>query len=75
MIRGLQVPYGKAFHVELEWTASQTQAGKVRLQVEGGVVFEKRLLVGGIIKKATYEASCIHVRKLWDIEILRPLLK
>lgn len=54
------MPYGESFHVELQWTATETQPGKVHFQVAGGIVFEKRVLVAGIIKRATFEVKFVE---------------
>ena len=56
------MPYGGSFHVELHWTATRTSQMGTKLHVAGGIVFEKRLLVGGIVKKATLEV------KYWTTE-------
>ena len=60
----MQVPYGKSFHVELEWTASKASKSSTKLVVVGSIVFAKKLLLGGFIQSAAKEVGRASPSKL-----------
>ncbi|MCJ1425726.1 hypothetical protein MMC29_003626 [Sticta canariensis] len=52
---GVQVPYGTAFHSNVQWACSHVSKGKCKLRVTGQVEFTKGCFVKGVITKATQE--------------------
>lgn len=53
-----QVPYGTAFHSNVQWACQHSGKGKARLRITGQVEFTKGCFVKGVITKATQEVGC-----------------
>ena len=51
----MQVPYGTAFHSNVQWACQHVAKGKCKLRVTGQVEFTKGCFVKGVITKATQE--------------------
>lgn len=57
----LQVPFGDAFHQNLQWACQSEGRSNCRLRVTGEVRFTKGCFVKGIIQKASGEVCPKHM--------------